>query len=254
MLKADKQKIIEKIEETVAGLSVSEKKELRFYCSSIVSRKRFIQQLVVNQITFLKFNQEKETKSLFEKIKDEWINMIYWDVQNSKFALNQKKLERALREKRETAMTRLNVLQNEPLLENRINMDLLEDCLLAYAFEQHQIDRYPVQVEISMKQQVSSNSLWRFLKFDLKNMNIGEKNKMDYGIHYKIKDNILSFSGMTENYLEGETLVVQVATTRHKIMKEIWTNGDSDALKNEEERMFEQLSESIQRGKGYEVF
>jgi len=79
---------------------------------------------------------------------------------------------------------------------------------------------------------------------------LNDKNKIDYGINYRIRDDKLLFYGVVQSYFQKKTLAVQVKNTRHKILKEIWIHGVSDNL--QESFLVQEEQES--RGKGYEVY
>jgi len=257
----DKQRIIEKIEGFVGQMSREEKKKLELYCSAKNSRKVLIQQLVIDKMLLLQLSKDKKTKEIFEKMKDDWIDVVYWDVSTSKFALNLAKFDKLLEEKgvisnnssvllEDTNTSRESLLNKSTMIPG-VNLPLLKDSLLAYSFEQHQINKSPLGVEIHLKQQVPSNCLWRFLKFDLRSITVGNKNKVDYGINYRVAQSMLSFCGITSGDLEGKTIIVQITNTNQKILKEIWIYGNSDDIFEKKEFCG---SESSQRGKSYEVY
>jgi len=105
----------------------------------------------------------------------------------------------------------------------------LGDSILAYAFRIHQISREPARVEVILKEKVKSNFVKRFLKRDLKS-----NYKINYGINYEITDDVLNFSGVAKSNLEGKILVVQILTTRNRILKEIWIRGAPQSISDQE--------------------
>ena len=131
-----------------------------------------------------------------------------------------------------------------------VNTHLLKDAILAYAFDAQSIDISPVDVDITIKQLVPSRLLFRFLKFDLRDINLNDKNKIDYGINYRIRDDKLLFYGVVQSYFQKKTLAVQIKNTRHKILKEIWIHGVS----NNFQESFLVQEEQESRGQGYEIF
>ncbi len=135
----------------------------------------------------------------------------------------------------------------EKLISSNVNMDLLNDAILAFAFENHSLDISPIDVEIAVKQKVPSGCLSRFLKNDLRDIH-----KIDYGLNYKIVNDRLIFNGVTERNLKGKTLVVQIRNISGKILKEIWIIGVSASGKNDEKFIVQDEREA--RGQGYEIF
>jgi len=227
----DKPKLINRIQTVVSNLPPKNIKELSYYCSTQNSRKPLINQLIIDQLTLWQLDSDKETKSIFESIKNKWIDIAHWDSSESKFALNKIKFERLIEEKvslsQPSLLGRKSDLQddNSTLLLSEGNFELIKDSILAYAFKAHQIDQLPAQVEVIMKEQVKSNFIKRFLKRDLKS-----NRKIDYGIKFKISNDILNFSGMVKSNFEEKNLVIQIITTRNRIMKEIWLHGASEPV------------------------
>jgi len=81
-------------------------------------------------------------------------------------------------------------------------------------------------------------------------ISFNDRNKIDYGINYKIFERRLCFYGNVQKDFEDKTIVLQIMNTRHKILKEIWIHGKTSndmresILKNEEEY----------QSQGYEIF
>jgi len=227
----DKQKITNTIEKAISHLPAPDLEKLSHYCSAQNSRKPLIHQLIIDQLTLWQLDSDKETKSIFEAIKDKWIGIVHWNASEFKFTLNQSKFEKLIEEKFSHPQpslleTRSDIQDdNSILLLPKGNLELLKDSILAHAFKAHQINQLPAQVEVILKEQVKSNFIKRFLKRDLKS-----NRKIDYGIKYKIIDDILNFSGMVKRNLEGKSLVLQIITTRNRIMKEIWFHGTSESV------------------------
>lgn len=232
-----KQKILDDIQGIVSRLPIAEKRDLIKYLSDPAKKPR-IQQLVIDQISLWQLDQDLETKSMFEKIKDKWADMIYYDSSDSKFALDQSKFAKVLQNQLsisnpavykpwQSSSEESLLTDDSSLTFSGINLSLLQDAILAYAFEQHQIDEPAHRVEVSTKLQVSSNFLMRFLKRDLQS-----PGKIDFGFSSKLCNDILNFTGTPEISLQGRTLVVQIATTRSLILKEIWIRGTPNPLVN----------------------
>jgi len=222
----DQQKIVNTLEEIVSELSTKDRKILSNYCSTKNPRKSLIDQLIVDQLILWQLAQDKETKSIFNKVKGKWTHMVHWNSSLSKFTLNQTKFEKVLEENvpssQKDSTLQLNDDSSTLLISERVNLDLLKGSVLAYAFETHQIDSLPAKVDVSMKEQIEHNFIWRFLKRDLKKID-----KVNYGINWDITDDTLSFSGIAKSNLEGKNLVIQISTSRDWILKEIWIRGTS---------------------------
>jgi len=107
-------------------------------------------------------------------------------------------------------------------------LNLLKDVITAHVFDLHSLKRLAIRSGVEIKQKIRMNWLFRFIKFDLKNIYLNEKSKIDYGINYKIKDDILFFYGEVDKSLIGKTLVVQITDPRSRILKEIWMHGRSN--------------------------
>jgi len=234
----DKQQILNTIQTIVSQLPFEIKeKELSSYCSAQNSKKSLIQQIALDRLTLWQLDQNKETKSVFKKVKDKWVNMITWDTSLSKFTLTENKFEKIVEDTiSHSQLSSSQFLTKSELQDDStialtpgINLSLLRDSILAYAFQNHQINMSPVQVEVSMKEQVKTNFILTILKYDLMNVH-----KIKYGIKYHIADGQLNFSGFAKHDLEAKTLVVQIATTKNRILKEIFIRGAPKSLANQE--------------------
>jgi len=235
----DKQSIIKTIKTVIPSLSLRNKQELSLYCSAQNPRKPLIHQLIIDQIILWQLDHDKGTKSIFNKVKSRWTEMIYWDISLSKFALNNNKFENIVQEnyfhtrpsssRKDSLLTKSELSDDSSLFLSGINLNLLGDSILAYAFRIHQISREPARVEVILKEKVKSNLVKRFLKRDLKS-----NYKINYGINYEITDDVLNFSGVAKSNVEGKTLVVQILTTRNRILKEIWIRGAPQSISDQE--------------------
>jgi len=227
----DKQKVLNIADEVIDNLPLKEKIQLERYCSAKKSKKPFIQQLIINQLTLWKLNYNPETKSLFNKMKDKWTEVASWNSSLSKFTINQDNFNQIFKAKSTSAVLDENNKNDTFLLiSEEINLNLLQDALIAYVFGLHQINESPLEVDVSMKEQVESNILFRLLK-----MNLLRTHKINYGIKYKIIDDVLHFSGVAKDYLQGKTLVIQIATIRNRILKEIRIHGTSESIMNHQD-------------------
>jgi len=108
------------------------------------------------------------------------------------------------------------------------NVALLKKALIILAFKNYTLDIEGIGAYVKVKQRVEeSNCLKRFLRMNLKNVSFSENRNVVYGIMYKIKKGRLEFTGMPDQDLEGETLVVQITNGHGRILKEFWIHGVS---------------------------
>jgi len=241
----DKQKIFNIIDDVIQSLPPKDKENLERYCSVKKSRKLFIQQLIIDQLILWQLDQDLQTKSVFEKIKDRWSEITYWDPSFSLFSLNQDKFDQILKEKSSSPDFDLSQTNDTSLLmPGEINSNLLQDSVLAFTSGVHQISESPLQVGVSMKEQVKSNILFKLLKLDLLSTH-----KIDYGINYSIADDILNFTGIAKEYLQGRTLVIQITTIRNRILKEIRIHGIPESPMNKQE-----ITDYLSNENKYEAF
>jgi len=253
----DKEKIIENIKEAINQMSSKDRQKMTRYPSPIIDK------IVVNKFILmqLELKSEVQTKSFFEELKPHCMEAVERNTASSsplEFIVNPNKLNELMErigvpppgpeERYETLEEGL--INDDPSFPPGVNINLLKDAILALAFENHTLDILPINSDIGVKQKVSSNFLWRFLKLDLKDIYFNEKNKINYGINYQIIDDQLCFYGVAQNYLKGKTLVVQVKNRKQRIMKEIWIHGVSKDFQRDS------LTQEGQgnRSQGYEIF
>ena len=76
----------------------------------------------------------------------------------------------------------------------------------------------------------------RFPKLNLKNIHYSQKSKTGYGLKHKIKNDILHFRGIIDEKFSNQTLVIQIASEKEKILKQIWIHGvkNGNQKRNEE--------------------
>jgi len=254
----NKQKIIEKIEETVKTMPSGDREKL----TEESSHPEIVNQIIINRFVTMELDSAKErkTRKIFEEIKPRCLEVVQKDPSSaSGFTISQKKLNRLFRRFGRMAHEKsINLEESLLTLEDEIegvNMSLLKDAILAYAFENHSLDMLPIDVGIEVKQKVKAGFLSRFLKFDLKDIYLNDKNKIDYGINYRIVGDKLCFFGVAQSNFKGKTLVVQITNSKHKILKEIWINGVSkDDLRKDAEDEYLIRDELEMRGQGYEVY
>ena len=251
----EKEKIISKIKEVVQKMSSNVRKQIRLYPSPIID------QIIVNKFVWMQLDSEKETqtRSLFESLKADCLEVVERDPSSasSGFTINQNKLNKLIKRMQMLPRQRNSTLE-ESLISHQldapegVNIHLLKDAILAFAFENHSIDLSPISIDIGVRQKVPANFLFRFLKLDLREIYLDYKNKMNYGINYQIIDDKLCFYGVAQNYLKGKTLVVQIKNRKHRIMKEIWIHGVPCNLGKDETSMIRDEQEL--RGQGYEIY
>jgi len=238
----DKEKIINAIQEALGRVPAKAREKISSQSISL------IEQIIINKFVYIQLNsnREKETKLLFEGLKLKSLDCIEKDQHRSSgFMINQAKFDKLL----QPSSSRNESLEN-PLISEGVNVGLLKDAIIAFAFESHTMNVSPVSVDIVVKQKVPiSGFLFRFFKLDLRSVWFNHNNRVDYGINYKIIDDKLCFYGNLRETFKNKTLVVQILNHRHRILKEIWIKGVSQdnevaTLKNELEA----------RGQGYEIF
>ena len=122
--------------------------------------------------------------------------------------------------------------QSEP----KINMVLLTDALIAYAYKKHHLNIGMENLSIVSKEHIKDPWLPRlianFLKLDLKPVLCALGNEIGYGLRFKVEDDVLHFSGTANNYVEGRRLVIQIHQNP-RIVREIWLTGLANDLEEE---------------------
>jgi len=254
----NKQKIIESLSEAVRMLSVEEREKIKSM--------DIIEQIVINKFIDLQLNslREEKTKSFFEELKLDCLDVVDKDQHSAGFIVNQSKLDKLIQSGRrlskgdsvsrgalgERLMNNQNSSSNS--IPEEVNMELLRDAIAAFTFKNHTLDVSPVDVDVIVKQKVPRGSFMKFLKMDLMPISFNDKNRIDYGINYKIHGEKLCFYGNVDNSFQDKTLVVQVMNIRHKILKEIWIHGVSRG--NIDNEKYFVGNEKEMRGQGYEVY
>ena len=249
--KLDKVKISGTIKETLTDLSSKEQEELDFYLGDQNPRILLVDQIVFNTVTneMLKSHEERETRVYYEKIKKHWAQIVDWDMENSCFKFNEEKFENILLQK-EYPNGEETTVSTRFIDKSNVNVDLLKNAILAYAFECQNIDMMPVFIQFKVKEKIKTNFLKRFLKLDLQDCPFSEKGKIGYGIRYDREFNTLSFSGTARRDIEGKTLVFQITDLRQRILKELWIFGKG--LGNQS-LMRKSVNELDAMGKEYQI-
>jgi len=258
----DKVKIIETIKNSLNELTLQEKENFKVYLrgrgEEILHPRRMIDQIVMNSLTnsLLKSKEEKETRKCFEKIKKQWPMLVKWDLINSCFKINDGEFGVLLQKEnlQESMLTNDNDDAEKSLLgETRINIDLLKDAILAYAFDCQNINRLPVRVQFHVKEKTNTNFVKRFLKLNLKKCPFKEKGKIGYGIGYVKKYNTVSFNGVVDSDLIEKTLIMQITNPQQRILKELWIYGQIKGSEGNGGNEGDLSKIEYKEGKGYEM-
>ena len=259
--KLDKLKVLETIKESLNELSFRERKNFRLYLEG-AHPERIINQIIINTLVKEMLNGDKETKKIFEKIKKQWSEYVEWDLRNSSFRINNERLRKHgdgfndetmfVSNDGESLLEASTSLSRSSLLgKSKINIDLLKDSILAYAFECQNINILPVFVQFNVKERIKGNFLKQFLKLDLRDCPFREKGKIGYGVEYFREYQTLYFQGVVRPDMRNKTLIVQITNLQHKILRELWLIGDSE---DEGVTVVNDKREIEAKGKGYEVF
>jgi len=242
----NKQKIADAIQEALSQIPVHEREKIK---SSSLIEQIFIHKFVMRQ---LESRKELQTKILFEELKSELFEVL--EISSSGFIVNQTKLDTLIqRGQKISSKGGLNERLVTKFSSEGVNMELFKDAILAYAFENTTLDVLPVNVDVVVRQKVPAGSLLKFLKLDLRQIFFGDKNKIDYGINYKIHHDKLCFYGVIQDNFRDKTLVVQVTSIRHRILKEIWIHGVSNESFDGNGSLILR-GEKEARGQGYEIY
>ncbi len=238
----DKEKIVSTLREL----------ENKYYKEADSFSKGLIQQLIINKIVMnqLQSKQEKETLKIFNKIKNNWMDLVTVTSSSPpQFTIKLDKLEQELL--RLTSYQKDNdETQNSLLLpENKENLDLLANAIIAEAFNFQNLDIETIQIDVISYKKLKGNSLWtmikRFLQKDLKPFAFLNKQKIGYGIKYKIDGNTLRFAGRLTNDLKDGIIVVHFKKGGKKTLREIWLTQESQEIEDRDKSYMENISETL---------
>jgi len=247
-LTLDKIKLREKVEE-VLRKTVNQKK-LGQYKHKVKTGQNLVDRLIFGQLCLWYLENDKEAKNMFDKIKDQWTELVDWD-DHALCRINESQFNKLISERQDLNHSSLK----EELISRDMNMDLLKDVIEAYAMNNQHVDYSMIGSHIVVKEKVGTNILKEFLKLDLKNINLSEKGKMGYGIAYKIQNDQLSFYGVPEENFDEKTMVLQITDNRHRILKELWFVGVSKDIYDEGKTLeFSVRNEDDAKGQVYEVY
>jgi len=252
-------KIIDAIFETINQLSSGDKEKITLYPSPL------IEQIIINKFVGIQLNSKKEvqTKLLFEDLKPNCLEVVDQDESSSVgFNINQRKLNQLLKRLNKKSK---DILEEESLLSSSnsevsllevsgVNMELLKDAIIKYAFESHSIDALPAGIDIQVKQKIPTGGFLRFLKFNLLSISFNDKNKIDYGINYRIFDDKLCLSGVVQKNFKDKTIVIQITNAKHRIIKELWIHGVSEKSLQRDSEMLIIRNEGETSSHGYEIY
>jgi len=253
----DKLKVLAIIKESLNELTYQEKKTFSLYLEGHEEEfhpRRLVNQVIINTLTndLLKSNEERETKGYFEKIKGKWPLFVEWDLLNSSFKIHDDKFNKLFQKDNLTESTLTNDMENGLLDNIKVNIDLLKDAILAYAFECQNIDAQPVFTQLNVKEKIKTNFLKRFLKLDLGESPYREKGKIGFGIGYSREYSTLCFNGIVKSDMRNKTIVIQITDLKHKILRELWLFGGNE--QEGSEGFLDEKSEIEAKGKDYEIF
>ncbi len=127
---------------------------------------------------------------------------------------------------------------------NQVNMDLLKNAILAYAFSFLNLNINSILIDVISYKKLKGNSLWhsikRFLLRDLKPFVVLNKREIGYGIEYNIDDDVLFFSGQLTHDLRDNVIVVHVKNNRGRILSEFSITGADEEVR--ENSILEEIS------------
>ena len=218
----------------------------------------------------LHMNKDKQTLRVFRHIKQKWRDLVLVDDVNIwQFKANQTAILSALQSSgehnrintKELSIALPTIASNSSAMDSRtkiseesihaelmkdskkceqtsiektalnINIDLLQNALIAHAFKEQHIDIETIFVNVVSKEKIKRRIpglriLLKFLKLDLHPLLFDKGHKLGYGLRYKIVDDVLQFYGSISRTIVGKRLYVQIATKRGKILREISIRGD----------------------------
>jgi len=247
----DQDKIQKKIEEVFSKAPENILEKLPIYCKGAEASQMLINKMVFNQLTLWFLDNHQETKKVFDKIKDNWIDLVEWD-ENAMCKVNEKKLNEFLFDGRDIEnRSDYNIMKDEEIL----NLDLLKDAIESYALTKQSINYLAIKAHVIIREKKPRNFLLRLIKRDLQMVNFGNNGKMGYGMFYKVQNDVLKFYGVPEENFANKTLVVQITSKRQRILREIWIHGISEnRFIQKNVKLSQPTNERISRGKEYEVY
>jgi len=243
------------IKEVVDEMSEKEKRKLLLYFQAEESGQKRVLEYIRNELIMWRLNtaQEKSTKLLFDKIKENWIEFTEYNNNLHCFGVNENQFNSFINGEDNN---HLSESMNETLLSNNnndVDKELLKKALVVYAIKEHELNYEDRSIEIQVK--VQGKGWWKawlpsLFKLNLKNISYSKNGGIGYGLNYEIQDNTLFVSGTPSVNFEGKVVVIQILYARHqRILKELWLYGVSSC----KDRL-EYSIDSENEGKSYEVF
>jgi len=222
----------QKLREAIENVNVCSDKE----CVS----NELVHQLIANELTMkrLGFSDEKKTLEIFEKIKSKWIDLVDVDHQGG-FIIKNKSLAKEFQNddgdetQEDSGSSTKRSIEKElilsPISLHQINIGLLKDAILAYAFENQNLytNRYLINIQSKELLRGVSMRSWtrRFLKLDMIDLVQHSQKQLGYGLKYKLFANKIVFYGKTEEEISNRTVVVQIVSIKGWILREFLVQG-----------------------------
>ena len=214
--------------------------------------RRIIQQLVVNHIVMKRLvsKQEVKTKEVFDKTKNKWMDLVIANPSStSQFIINSESLNKQLSSSLDSPRTTMSESLLLPLQKEDINMNLLENAIIAHAFNFQNLDINKMFIEVISYKKIKGNSLWHTIKRlmlkDLRPFVFLNQREIGYGIEYTIKENTLQFSGQLSIDLKDNVIVVHIKNYRGKILRELWITSENKTPRSTDQSFMEHISEAL---------
>jgi len=191
----------------------------------IGKNKEVVQQLIASELTIKRIKPEKATLNIFEKMKSKWIDLV--DIDQAQFVIKGVNLIRELRvndvniaDPNEyqldnndseilTSSTKRSV-ERELIPSPRVNLGLLKDAILAYAFEQQNIwkSRYRIRIQSKELMENERSNFWRrFLKLDTIDLVQNSAKQLGHGLKFEFIGDQMIFYGKPKEEMKNKTLI-----------------------------------------------
>jgi len=251
----------ERLTETIENMALQDRGEnptrvIFEYQNKDRFHRELVQDLIANEITMKRIGSEKPTLKIFEDIKSQWIDLVDIDVESSRFFINNQALAHVLsihgistketntedswnqKDDESGVLSTKRSIEKElilsPISGSKINLGLLKDAILAFAFKQQNIYRSRYNVRVQSKE-LMNNNLWaknrwswrRFLKLDMIGLVENSMKQLGYGLKYEFIENHMVFYGKPKEQINNKTIVVQIVTKGGWILREILIQGEN---------------------------
>jgi len=230
-------------------LATLQRLQNKYYDSTDKISRGIIQQLVINKVVNkqLASKNERKTRDLFHKIKNQWMDLVTLASSPFQFMINSEKLEMEL--SKLTSKEDESDMDNRPLFAKGYNLDLLGNAINAHAFNFQNIDIDEIRIDVVSHKKLKGKSLYllirRFLQKDIKPFVFLNKREIGYGIEYVVKKNTLHFIGKLIYDLKDDTIVIHLKNNRGRILREIWLTGESQKTLELSQIIIEDVSETL---------